>query len=232
MGSLLSQIKWQFVILARNQLLAISIAVTLIYGVIFFFIRELPNVDKFLTLLIYNDPAMIGLFFVGLSVIIEKSQGVLMAYLVSPTSLHVYLISRIISLSMLGTGCAFGMTLAVLGWSFYLPYFILGVFGTCLLFSILGAFVVAFTTEFLLFMLKSIPVLLFMSLPLLNYFELTDWGILALWPIDGSLQMIAHSYTGEGTQQVWLAGCLSLLIWVPVLYAVVYHFFRKQMATL
>jgi len=228
MRKLLSQVKWQFTILHRNNLIAISIAVTALYGLIFFFIKDLANVDKFLTLLIYNDPAIIGLFFVGLTVIMEKNQGVLPLYFVSPLNKHTYLISRILTLSILGCLCALAMVVAVKGFAFYIPYFLIGTFGTCLLFSILGILIVANTTDFLLFMLKSIPILLIMSLPLLNYFELANIAVFTWWPIHGSLTMIAHSYHHDITSEIWIEGCVSILIWVPILYTISYRYFKSR----
>ena len=105
---------------------------------IFFVIRDLGNMDKVLTLLIYNDPAVIGLFFVGLSVIMEKNQRVLDALFVTPVNHHIYLISRILTLSIIGWACALGMALSILGTSFQIGHFSAGVFGTCLIFSIMG----------------------------------------------------------------------------------------------
>lgn len=86
MNALIKQLGSQFLILHRNRLIVISAVVTILYGIILLLIKDLPGVDKFLVLLIYNDPAIIGLFFIGLSVIIEKDQGVLHALFVSPMS--------------------------------------------------------------------------------------------------------------------------------------------------
>ena len=98
MKTLLTQILWQFRILHKNNLIVISILVTAIYALVFYFLKDLPNMEKVLTLFIYNDPAIIGLFFIGLSVIIEKNQQVLSALFVTPMNLHAYLLSRILSL--------------------------------------------------------------------------------------------------------------------------------------
>ncbi len=129
MKQLLIQTKWQFVLLARNNIIVLSFIVTAIYAFIFLLIKDMGNMDKLLTLSILNDPAIIGLFFIGLMVIIERNQQVLSALFVAPISHHVYLISRILSLSMICWLCALGMAFAAKGISFNYVHFSAGVLG-------------------------------------------------------------------------------------------------------
>lgn len=228
MRQLLQQIKWQFMILHKNNLIVISVVVTIVYALIFFVIKDLGNMEKLLTLLIYNDPAVIGLFFVGLSVIMEKNQEVLSALFVTPVNHHVYLISRILTLSLLGWACALGMGVSILGTSFYVVHFSVGVFGTCVLFSIMGIVVVSYSSEFLLFLLKSIPVLLGLSLPLLNYFNLTDIGLFYYMPLQGCLNLIANSYREIPVASELIYGYFSIIFWVPVFYFFAFRIFKSR----
>ena len=228
MKDLLIQMKWQFIILAKNNLITISVVVTVLYSLIFFGIKDLGNLEKALTLLIYNDPAIIGLLFIGLSIIMEKNQRVLSALFVTPLQHHIYLLSRILTLSFLGWACAMGMALAVLGTSFHFIHFSFGVFGTCVMFSLMGILIVSYTSEFLLFLLKSIPVLLFFSLPLLNYFELTNIGIFYLMPIQGCLNLIIHSYNDSPSDSAIIYGYASLVFWIPLFYYIVYRIFISK----
>jgi len=228
MKSFLTQIRWQFVILYKNNLIAISIAVTVIYALIFYLIKDIPNVETFLTLLIYNDPAIIGLFFIGLSVIMEHNDNVLPALFVTPVSYHHYLISKIIALSVIGWACASGMTLAILGFDVQWLHFSAGVLFTCIIFSLLGLFVVSFTTEFLSFMLRSIPLMLLFSLPLFNYFGLTDMALFSIAPIQGPLDLTVFSFSSTTEINSVFVAYLSSIIWIPLLYFMVYKVFVKR----
>jgi fluoroquinolone transport system permease protein len=228
MRALLTQLRWQFLILHKNRLIAISIVVTITYALIFYFIKDLPNVDRFLTLLIYNDPVVIGLFFIGLSVILEKNDDVLPALFATPLSHHMYLLSRVLSLSLLGWACAAGMTLALLGPNIAWFHFSTGVFGTCILFSLAGIFVVSYTTEFLGFMLRSIPVMILLSLPLLNYFELTDVAIFRFMPVQGALNLIVSSLDPSIEVIPVYLSFFSLFLWIPLLYFGVYRIFVRR----
>ena len=230
MRTLLNQIKWQFIILHNNKLIVISFAITALYGIIFFLIKDLPNVEPFLTLLIYNDPAIIGLFFIGLGIIMENNDNLLPALFVTPVNHHVYLISRVLSLSFVGLVCAAGMTLTILGPQINWLEFSIGVFSTCLIFSLVGIFVVSYTMEFLNFMLRSIPLLVLLSLPLFNYFGLTDNIIFEFMPTQGPLNLTISSFGSQVPSNPNWISYLSILIWIPVLYLFVYKIFIKRVA--
>jgi len=229
MKQLIFQIKWQFVLLARNNIIVLSFVVTAIYAGIFFAIKDLGNMDKFLTLLILNDPAIIGLFFIGLMVIIERNQQVLSALFVAPISNHVYLISRILSLSIICWICALGMALSAKGMSFNILHFSVGVFGISVMSCLAGLYMVSYTKEFMAFTLKSIPVLLFLiNIPLLNYFEVTDIGLLKVFPAQGSLYLIINSYRSTPDNFLLIYGYGSILVWIPLLYWLVYRAFMSK----
>ena len=226
MNELIQQIKWQFMLLHRNNFITISIAVTAMYAILFFAIRDLGNTEKVLTLLILNDPAIIGLFFIGLSVITEKDQQVLTALFVTPLNHHIYLLSRVLSLSVVGWGCALGMGFAAVGTSFHFLHFSAGVLGICVLSCLAGIWLVCYTQEFMRFVLKSIPILLvFVNLPLLNYFEVTDIGLFKVMPAQGSLNLIAASHGNSPTLLSLVYGYASIVFWVPLCYWFVYRTF-------
>lgn len=228
MISFVKLLGWQFLILYKNNLINISIIVTVMYALIFFLIKDFPNVDKFLTLLIFNDPAIIGLFFVGLSIIMEKNDEVLPALFVTPMNSHFYLLSKVVALSIIGWACAAGMAMALLGLDILWLHFSVGVFTTCFIFSLAGIFVVSFTTEFLNFMLRSIPIMLLLALPLLNYFGLTDLAIFRLLPIQGPLTLIVHSIEKSFDLTTILISYVGIIFWILLLYYGVFLLFNQR----
>lgn len=229
MTQLLKQIKWQFLIFQRNNLITMMIGVIASYVVIIYLMRDLEGVEKFLTLLIYNDPALIGFIFIGVSIILEKDQDVLPALFVTPANHHLYLLSRILTLSAIGYLGALAMVLTAKGTLFNLIHFSVGIFSTCVLFSLMGVFIVSYTTEILHFLLRAIPLLIFMSLPLLNYFELTDWGFLRLFPVQGGLSLMVNAYAETPSVSELMFGYISIIVWIPLLYWIVYQIFMSRM---
>lgn len=228
MSTLFRQIKWQFLIFQRNNLIVMIVGITAFYILVIYLIRDFENVEKFITLLIYNDPAIVGFIFIGISTILEKDQEILPALFVAPLNRHIYLISRIITLSSIGFFSALAMALTAKGISFNFIHFSVGAFSTCVLFCLMGIFVVSSTTEILHFLLRSVPLLIFMSLPLLNYFELADLSFLKLFPVQGGLNLIANSYAELPNSGEIIFGYFSIAVWTPLLYLFVYRIFMTR----
>ncbi len=228
MIELFRQIKWQFLIFQRNNLITMIVGITVFYVLIMYLIRDSAGVEKFITLLIYNDPAIVGFIFIGISMILEKDQEVLPALFVTPLNHHIYLISRIITLSAIGFFGALAMVLTAKGISFNVLHFSVGAFSTCVLFCLMGIFVVSYTTEVLHFLLRAVPLLIFMSLPLLNYFELTDLSFLKLFPVQGGLNLMVNSYRESPDFGEIIFGYFSIAFWTPLLYWFVYRIFMAR----
>lgn len=229
MMELLKQIKWQFLIFQRNNLVTMIVGITAFNVLIIYILKDFENVEKLITLLIYNDPAVVGFIFVGISIILEKDQEVLSALFVTPLNYHLYLISRIITLSAIGFFGALAMALTAKGTSLNFIHFSVGAFSTCVLFCLMGIFLVSYTTEILHFLLRTIPLLIFMSLPLLNYFELTDLSFLKLFPVQGGLSLMVNSYRETPNFRELIFGYISIAVWTPVLYRFAYRTFVSRM---
>jgi len=228
MSELFKQIKWQFLIFQRNNLITMIAGMTGVYVLLIYFLKDVGNLEKLITLLIYNDPAVIGFIFIGISIILEKDQEVLPALFVTPLNPHTYLISRIITLSTLGFLGALAMVLAAKGTSFNLLHFSVGAFSTCVLFCLLGIFIVSRTTEILHFLLRGVPLLILMSLPLLNYFELTNLSFLKLFPVQGGLNLMVNSYRESPILGELISGYILIVVWIPLLYWTVYRIFISK----
>jgi fluoroquinolone transport system permease protein len=222
------QLKWQFIILHRNNLINISVGITAMYALIFYIFKDFAYMEKALTLLVYNDPSLIGLLFFGLAVILEKNQEVLPAFLVTPMSIHHYLLSRTIALTIIGWLCALGMTIAALGFSFNFLHFSVGVIGVCFIFSLAGVFLISYTSEFLNYMLLSIPVMMLLSLPLLNYYNLTDIAWFQLVPTQGATDLLISSYEVPLAIGDLLWAYVSTVVWIGVLYWGAFKVFSKS----
>lgn len=228
MSEFFKQLKWQFLIFQRNNLIAMILGITAFYVAVIYFLKDFEGIEKFITLLIYNDPALVGFIFIGISIILEKDQEVLPALFVTPLDHHVYLLSRIITLSSIGFFGALAMVLTAKGFSFNILHFSIGAFSTCVLFCLLGIFIVSYTTEILHFLLRAVPLLIFMSLPLLNYFELTDSSFLKLFPVQGGLNLMVNSYSVAPNSYELIFGYVSIAVWLPLLYGFVYRIFISR----
>jgi fluoroquinolone transport system permease protein len=229
MKNLATQLKWQMLILTRNNIISISFLVTFAYVAIFLGIRDLGNADKLLTLFVLNDPAIIGLFFMGVAFLIERRQQVLSALFVTPVDHHIYIWSRVISLSIVGLICALVMAVAAVGFNFNWLHFSLGVFGISIICCLIGLYLACFTSEFLKLMLGSIPILLLvLNPPLLNYFEVTSFFPFNLMPIAGGIWLLDNAMKEVASSTEILMGYISMAIWIGITYVLVYRTFMKK----
>lgn len=229
MKELIEHIKWQSVLFLRNNLIAMCLGITAFYMLVIYFLKDIGNIEKFLTLLIISDPALIGLLFIGFSIILEKDQNVLSALFVTPINHHFFLISKVFILSIVCLFCAIGMVLIGKGTSLNFIYFSFGILSICVIFSFVGIYLVSRTTEILHYILRSIPLIFLLSLPMFNYFEITNLGFLKILPMQGSLYLISNSFSNSPIMSELRFGYLSVSIWTIGLYLFVFREFKERL---
>lgn len=220
-------LKWQFILLHKNNIITISFAVTFIYAVVLFLLRDIQGLDTVLVALILNDPSVIGYFFIALSIYTEMKHQVLAAIIVTPVNMHQLIITRVLSLSIIGTLCSLGLVISVNGLDFNWWAFIIGSFSICLLSCLLGIYMLTFAGEFLRFTIISIPVFLFfINIPLVHYLGVIDLGYAAyLFPLEGSLQLIDFAVSNAPIDFTYVL--FSLLLFVPAFYWLAFYRFNN-----
>jgi fluoroquinolone transport system permease protein len=221
MNSFFKQLKWQFILLNKNNIVTISLVVTLVYGIILYFFKNTTGIDKFLVSLVLNDPSVIGYFFIALAIYTEIKHGIFNALFVTPVNTHVYLISKIIALSIIGTVCSVGLALSLKGLDFNMTNYIIGSFSICLLSAILGLIVVTFAPEFLNFALRSIPIFfLFTGISLLHYLGAIDiGGFRYLLPVQGGLDLIDNAVSQTKITYQYVYSSLGFYILISYFFA-------------
>lgn len=228
MSSFLKQLKWQLILLQKNNIISISFVVTIVYGLILFFLKDVKYIDELLVSLVLNDPSVIGYFFIALAIYTEIKHGILNALFVTPVNGHRYLISKILSLSIIGTICSLGLVLSVKGLDFDIINYTIGSFSICLLSAIIGVIVLTFASEFLNFALLSIPVFFFFTgITLLQYLGTIDIGIFKNFlPVQGGLDLLDNAVSG--TQIDYSYVYISQCITIPFFYVIAFRLFSKK----
>lgn len=221
-------LKWQMILLHKNNIITISFVVTVVYGLILYLLKDVEYIDKVLVALVLNDPSIIGYFFIALAIYTEIKQGVLHALLVTPINIHALVISKVLSLSILGTICSLGLVISVKGFDFHLLHYTIGSFIICIQAGLLGLTMLTFASEFLSFALRSVIIFFpFTGIPLLDYLGVLDLGTWKFFfPIQGSLDLIddalSHSYSFSWN------GTLSTGIWTVLLYVLAHKLFTQK----
>jgi fluoroquinolone transport system permease protein len=119
-------------------------------------------------LMVFSDPAALGLFFMGALVLFEKSERVLDSLAVAPIKVRDYVLSKLLSLALISTLVA--LMIGAFGDILTSPlYFLAGVLlGSCL-FSALGLMVavrIATLNEFIIF---TVPIQIAANIPAVAY---------------------------------------------------------------
>ena len=229
MISFLNHLKWQIFLFYKNKVITISLVVTGFYAIVFYLFRDYDAIDKLLVVLLLNDPAIIGFLFIGLAIIIEKRSQVLAAISISPINRHIYIISKVLSLSVLGSLCTLGLAYSAVGFNFNVLDMLFGSFLICLTTTLMGVLLVAFTFEFLKFCLYSLPlILVFVNLPLLDYLGILDLGVFKyISPIQPSLDILISSLLDTQSQSLSIEYAISL-VWLLIIYRMAYRLFTTR----
>ncbi len=142
------------------------------------------------TVMIYTDPAAMGLFFMGAIILLEKSQRVNSALAVSPTRDWEYMLSKLLSLALIGLLA--GGILAVAGGIVKLPLCLAAIVLSSFLCSACGLIAAERSRSLNQFVLLAVPFELMLCLPpaLLLFGYDCPWlmlhpGVAAVWLIYG-----------------------------------------------
>ncbi|QCT73343.1 ABC transporter permease [Eubacterium maltosivorans] len=158
-------------------------------------------------LIIFSDPAALGLFFMGAVILLERSQRVLESLAVSPVRSEEYIVSKALSLSLIGTLAA--AVLGVVGGSPSLPLLCIGTFTGAMLFSMVGLTAGARISTLNQFILVTVPVELLIFGPAILWVAGYQPWLLGLHPGVAVYQLISGSVH-------WTA--LSLLLWLAMAF--------------
>ncbi|MFK7920670.1 MAG: hypothetical protein AB8H47_01875 [Bacteroidia bacterium] len=190
-------LKHDFVLINRNKIIAISLAVTAIYVGIFKGLSSFGDVQQALVLIIFNDPALLGFLFVGVMVLFEKNENTLQALAVTPMKLSHYLLSKTLALTLISVGCCLLMAWAAVGWDFNILQFVIATIFTTVIFSFIGFIVVAGQKTFNTYMLRAVGVIIALCLPFLAYFDLASRWLFILFPTQPVIDLYSMAFSHD-----------------------------------
>lgn len=115
-------------------------------------------------LMVFSDPAAMGLYFMGAIVLFEKSERVLDSVAISPVKPYEYVVSKLCSIGCISTivAVAIGASANVIPKPFY---FIIGVFLCSCLFSAIGLIFACRISSLNQFVIATIPAELLINIP-------------------------------------------------------------------
>lgn len=142
-------------------------------------------------ILIFSDPAAMGLFFMGAIILMEKSQRVLNAVAVSPLKYMDYILSKVLSLALISILVATVIALAVGVEN--LLFVLLGTLFSSIVFTLLGIIAATKIESLNQFILVSVLIEIICFVPPILAIIRSDWSFLELSPFDASMRLIYGS---------------------------------------
>ena len=175
------------------------------------------------SIMIYSDPAAMGLFFMGAIVLLEKSQRVLNALAVSPVKVLEYITAKTVSLAFISVLVSFILALAA-GLK-NIPAVLAATVLTSIIFTLLGLIAATKTKSLNQYMMATAPLEIVCFVPPIIYL-FAPTAIMRWYPLNGSIAMISN-----GSQNP-LYDIAMLLTVMACLFVVAYHATAKMWRSL
>ncbi|ABQ92185.1 MULTISPECIES: ABC transporter permease [unclassified Roseiflexus] len=205
---------WDMVRQYRNGFYLVSAFVVVLMALV---LRQIGEVDWSIWWppLLLENLVINAFYFMAGIVLLEKSEGVLEAQIVTPLRDQEYLLAKVVSLFVLSVIESLALILIVSGPAFNWFWMLLGIAGFVALYAFYGFFVVSRYDSITEFLMPSALWTLGFSLPLLSYFDLWRHWSLYLHPLQAPLLLIHAAYTPLPAWQMAYA-ILYTALWVGI----------------
>lgn len=194
MKNIKKAIKSDFLFQLREGFFIIYFAISIIYLLILSVLPAdyLPIV---LPILIFSDPAGIGLFFIGGIIMLERKQGIINYLIVTPLLVKEYIISKAITLSTLAVVVSLIVTIFT-SITNSVNYFVLitSTFLTANFFTFIGILIVLNCTNLNEYFVKIIPWMILLSIPCLSLMGIPYGELFNIIPSVASIQLIFGAF--------------------------------------
>lgn len=205
--SIANDVKFQF----KYGFYLLYVIMTLMYiGILYALPQSAKNMGA--ALIIFSDPAALGLFFMGAIVLFEKSERVLNSLFISPLKVHEYIAGKVLSLCLISTAVAVVIAYCAGSASVKLLPLAVGVALGSVLFSLAGLIVAARISSLNQFILYSLPFELLLSAPPILFLFGFDSALLQLHPAVVMIRLIMTGVSADSANV--LAMSALLLLWI------------------
>lgn len=212
LGSLLL---WDIRFQAKYGFYFLYAVLSVIYVIVLFAVPENWK-EKTSVVLIFSDPASMGLFFMGAIVLLEKNQHTPCAFAVSPVRPTEYIIAKVSSLSAVSLVVAAILALAASVDRLHIV--LLGTAISSIIFTLLGIITATSIISLNQFVLWTVPIELVCFVPaILHLFKITPaW--LRYYPINVCMEMVSGS--APSVTGIFIVTVLVVVLFVLSKYCV------------
>jgi fluoroquinolone transport system permease protein len=173
----------------------VYVLITVIYLIILSFLPS-DILSTGLPIVVFSDPSLLGLFFIGGIIMLEKTQGVLSVLIVSPLRTTEYILAKVVSLAFVSVLAAFAIT-------WFSPYeninwllLFLSTILTSGIFTLCGIMITAGCNTVNQYILKTVPYMLLFVLPCFSLIGFPYSDLFTIIPSVAALRLMLGAYIG------------------------------------
>ncbi|TCK98679.1 fluoroquinolone transport system permease protein [Natranaerovirga hydrolytica] len=195
---------------------AVYVILTIIYMVV---INQLPESigNIVVPVVVFSDPSIIGFFFIGGIIMLEKNQGILEYLSVTPLRMKEYLISKILSLSMLAIIAGSIITLVTFNGKVNWFVLIIGITFSASFFTLFGLYIALKCKSINEYFIKMIPGFLVIGLPCIYFLDIPYGWLLSIFPTVTGLRLIFGAFFGISAE-VFLMNVTLLIVFTIIAF--------------
>lgn len=191
----LSAIKSDIIFQFKQGFYIIYIVITFVYMIALSWIPS-SSLKIVVPLVIFSDPSVIGLFFVGGIVMLEKTQGIIYTVVVTPLRTREYILSKVISLVLVSLFA--GVIIVMVAYKGVVDWllFFLTLILTASFFTFCGLIVGATCNTINQYIVRTIPIMLFFIIPCFTLISFQQISLFELFPSVAALKLMIGAFIG------------------------------------
>lgn len=222
-NAVLSDVVFQF----KQGFYFIYLLISFVYLLI---LSQLPlAIAEFaLPIIVFSDPSVLGLFFIGGILLLEKDQGVIQTLSVTPLKTQEYLISKLISLSLISIMAVLLITFLSGAGDVNYILLIAGVILTSSFFTLIGIIIATKSRHINAFFVRMIPWMIVLMAPLVLFVLFPNQWFSSVFPPIASFKLVYGAYYGISILEAFFSAFI-LLIGNGILLKKAISMFDKEM---
>ncbi len=218
--SLKQDIKYQF----RNGFYYVYLFVSIVYIIILF---KLPSKIQGIAtaMVIFSDPAMLGFFFVGAIILLEKEENIFEALFITPLRVKEFIAARLFSLTTISLLTSFLIAILIRGFSFNYILLFISISLTSIFFTLQGLTIAVVAKTVNEYLIYSIFYSFILVIPFLEFLDIYENILFYIWPTRASLVLILGAFSRNIGLYESLISIFVLIIWIFIGYKIAYKYF-------
>lgn len=225
MSALARMLRWDFTMQLRHGFWVAAVFALLPWLAVLLSVSQ-SQATIILPALIFLDISIAGTLFMAGVYFFEKREGSLFALAVSPIETWQWLISKLVSLMVMGTAMCVALVVVKKGLDAPWGPLLVACVGVNVLFILFGFMLAAGSEQFTGFFVRWVPFFALMEVPCLSFFGISH-PLFWLFPTQPALVLLRGAFEGMSLARFLLVLAVQLA-WIALFYLLALRAFRRN----